>query len=78
MVDSLVLRGFLQVLRLDLSCPHHVPLRAVWAHNPDPSCFERVDHRVVDVRGVRDFKTHSHVVLKEVVLTSFLHLLELL
>ena len=75
-IDLLVLRGFLKVLRLRLASPHDVPFRAVWPYNPASSGFQRVYHRVIDVGCFGDFEAESHVVLLEVLLLSNLHFLE--
>ena len=76
-VQLLVLRRLLQVLRLRLPSPLHVPLGAVRPDYSHSSCLQRVDHGVVDVGGLGDFEAEHHVMLLEILLSRHLHLLEL-
>ena len=77
MIHLLILGGLFEMLRLGLTGPHDVPFGAIWAHNSESCCLQRVDYRVIDVSSLWNLETQDHVVLFEVFLASHLHLLEL-
>ena len=55
-VKLLIFGSFFKVFWFRLTCPLHIPFRAVWTDDSHSSCLERVDHRVVDVCCLRYFK----------------------
>ena len=44
MIELLVLGRFLEMLRLGLACPLHVPLGAVWTHYAEAGILQSVHH----------------------------------
>ena len=42
-IDFLVLRGYLELLRLTKSGPEYIPLGATWRNNADSRSFHGVD-----------------------------------
>ena len=55
-VKLLIFGSFFKMFWFRLTCPLHVPFRAVRTDDSHSSCLERVDHGVVDVSCLRYFK----------------------
>ena len=77
MIDLLVFGSIFQYFWLTHTCPHYVPLRAIWWNNTDASSFHRVHYWVIDVCGIMNFETKCHIFIKHFVLMDDLQQLVL-
>lgn len=75
-VNLLVLRGILELLRFTHSGPENVPFSTVWRNDSYSRCFHSINHRVINMRRIMHFEAEGHVLVHHSELVDSLHLLE--
>ena len=75
MIDLLIFRGILKLVRLTHSSPKNIPFATIWWHDPYASCLHGIDHRVVDVSRLVNLEAKGHVSVHHAELVNGLYLL---